>query len=89
MPCTLDLRLEFTFDSGAEDTAMTFANEGGLDRLLRVIAGLLLAYWAWQIGFGTMGVIVGVIAALVLVTGAVGFCPAYWLFGWSTRKAEV
>jgi hypothetical protein len=65
---------------------MAFANEGTVDRLLRLIVGLGLAYWAWQIGYGTLGIVVGAIAAIAIVTSVTGFCPAYRLFGCSTRK---
>ena len=52
-------------------------NEGQLDRIIRVIAGLAIISlvfigpktpWAW---FGLVP----------LLTGLVGFCPAYALFG--------
>jgi hypothetical protein len=59
-------------------------NEGSTDRALRVIvglAGLALVFvgprtpWAW---FGL----------LPLLTGLVGSCPLYTLFGWSTCPIE-
>ncbi|MBI5430640.1 MAG: DUF2892 domain-containing protein [Nitrosomonadales bacterium] len=55
-------------------------NEGMLDRALRVIAGLVLVTLA---ATGTIGVW-GWIGLLPLVTGAVGFCPAYAIFGMNT-----
>jgi len=55
-------------------------NVGGIDRILRIVAGLalitlaatgVLGPWAW------LGVI-------VLATGVVGICMPYTLFGFST-----
>ncbi len=55
-------------------------NVGGIDRVLRIVAGLalmllaatgVLGPWAW------LGVI-------LLATGVFGVCMAYRLFGWST-----
>ncbi|XUP18098.1 DUF2892 domain-containing protein [Variovorax sp. DAIF25] len=55
-------------------------NVGILDRLLRVCAGLLLIVLAAKglIGFW------GYIGVVPLLTGVVGNCPAYPLFGVST-----
>ena len=55
-------------------------NEHTIDRALRVIAGLVLVTLA---ATGTVGVW-GWIGVLPLTTGAVGFCPAYAIFGVST-----
>jgi hypothetical protein len=55
-------------------------NEGTIDRALRVIVGLVLVGLA---AAGTIGVW-GWIGVLPLLTGAVGFCPAYAIFGMST-----
>ena len=55
-------------------------NVGILDRLLRVCAGLLLIVLAAKglIGFW------GYIGVVPLLTGVVGNCPGYTLFGVST-----
>lgn len=55
-------------------------NEHMIDRALRVIVGLILITLA---ATGTVGVW-GWIGVLPLVTGVVGFCPAYAIFGMST-----
>ncbi len=55
-------------------------NEGTIDRSLRVIVGLALVGLA---AAGTIGAW-GWIGILPLVTGVVGFCPAYAVFGMST-----
>ena len=55
-------------------------NEGGLDRAVRVVVGLAILSlvfigpktpWAW-------------LGLVPLLTGLVGFCPAYALFGLNT-----
>lgn len=55
-------------------------NEGTLDRVLRVVVGagiLSLAFVGPQTVWGYLGII-------PLVTGLVGYCPAYALLGIST-----
>jgi hypothetical protein len=55
-------------------------NEGGIDRVVRVVAGLVLlglmamctiGWWGW------LGVV-------PLATGLIGWCPAYTLLGMNT-----
>jgi len=55
-------------------------NEHVIDRALRVIAGLVLIGLAAS---GTVGAW-GWIGVVPLLTGIVGFCPAYAIFGMST-----
>jgi len=55
-------------------------NEGKLDRVIRVILGLVLLSLT-VIGPQTMWGLVGVIP---LLTGAVGFCPLYKVLGVKT-----
>jgi len=67
-----------------------FTNESNLDRGLRAVAGLVLAIAAFAVGAGTtLGIILIVLAAILLVTAAVGFCPLYRLFGLRTNKETV
>lgn len=55
-------------------------NEGSIDRLLRVVAGVALIGLA---AFGKVGPW-GYIGVVPLLTGAVGFCPLYTLLGINT-----
>lgn len=55
-------------------------NVGGIDRILRIIAGLALIALA---ATGTVGVW-GYIGVVPLLTGIFKFCPAYAIFGLST-----
>jgi hypothetical protein len=55
-------------------------NEGHLDRVLRIIAGLAL------IGLAATGHVGlwGYVGVVPLLTGAVGFCPLYTVLGINT-----
>ena len=55
-------------------------NESGLDRVLRVLVGLLLVGLAVNGNIGAWGWI----GLLLVLTGAVGFCPAYRMLGIKT-----
>ena len=57
------------------------ANVGTIDRALRIIAGLVLIGLA---ATGTVGVW-GWIGVMPLLTGLFGLCPAYTIFGMSTK----
>jgi hypothetical protein len=56
-------------------------NVGGIDRVLRILVGLgllSLVFVGPQTPWGWIG-------AVVLLTGLIGWCPAYLPFGWSTK----
>lgn len=55
-------------------------NEGGVDRAIRIIVGLVLIALTLTGAIGAWGWI----GVLPLATGLIGFCPAYSLFGFST-----
>ena len=54
-------------------------NVGGIDKILRSAVGLALI--AWALVGGPVWAWVGVVP---LATGAIGWCPAYNLFGMNT-----
>ena len=56
-------------------------NVGGIDRILRIVAGAALI--AWAVLGGPVWAWVGVVP---LATGLVKFCPFYPLLGVSTCK---
>ena len=56
------------------------SNVGGIDRILRIGAGVVLVGLA---ATGTVGAW-GWIGVVPLLTGAIGFCPVYPLLGMST-----
>ena len=56
------------------------SNVGGIDRILRIVIGLVfvglaatgsVGWWGW-------------LGLILLATGAIGWCPPYALFGWNT-----
>ncbi len=62
-------------------------NESPLDRIIRVILGIIL------LALGLTGVAAGfwmwvayILGAILLATGIVGFCPLYTLFKLNTNK---
>jgi hypothetical protein len=62
------------------------SNVGGFDRVLRIVAGLILltfaaVYQGDERWFGLIGVV-------PLLTGLFRFCPAYRLIGVNTCRAE-
>jgi len=58
------------------------SNEASWDRLLRVVAGLVLI--ALTVG-GMIG-IWGWLGLVLIVTGAIGWCPIYAVLGLKTRS---
>jgi len=55
-------------------------NVGGMDRILRIVIGLVLIALTVT---GTIGVW-GWLGVVPLATGAIGWCPPYAIFGWNT-----
>lgn len=56
------------------------SNVGGIDRILRIVVGLVLMGLTLN---GNIGVW-GWLGVVLVATGAIGWCPPYALFGWST-----
>lgn len=55
-------------------------NEGNVDRIVRVVAGLAILSLAF-IGPKTAWAYIGIVPVL---TGLIGYCPAYSIFGINT-----
>jgi hypothetical protein len=55
-------------------------NVGGIDRILRIVVGLVL------IGLAATGTVGwwGWLGIVLLATGALGWCPPYSIFGFNT-----
>jgi hypothetical protein len=65
-------------------------NESPADRIVRLVLGVILAALALTgVVSGTLAIVVWVVAAIALVTGAVGFCPLYAIFRIGTKKASI
>ena len=57
-------------------------NVGSIDRVLRIVVGLAITALAF-VGPENRWFLLGLIP---LATGVVGWCPPYWLLGFSTSK---
>ena len=63
-------------------------NESNIDRVIRVIFGIvLLMLGFFSVVTGTLGLVFKILGALALVTGLIGFCPVYALLKIGTKKA--
>ena len=60
------------------------SNVGGIDRVLRIVIGLVLIGLA---ATGTVG-LWGYVGIVPLATGAIGWCPPYAIFGWNTCSVK-
>ncbi len=60
------------------------SNVGGIDRVLRIVVGLVLIGLTLA---GTLGVW-GWLGLVPLATGAIGWCPPYAIFGWNTCSTK-
>lgn len=58
-------------------------NEGKTERTIRIIAGVAIIGlgWMYQSWWGLIGLV-------LLITGMVGFCPIYAIFGLSTCEKK-
>jgi Inner membrane protein YgaP-like, transmembrane domain len=60
-------------------------NESNLDRMIRVAVAVVAVVGALAVGASSvLGVVLAIVAAILVVTAAVGFCPLYRLLGIST-----
>lgn len=66
-----------------------FKNMGLYDRIARAFAGVIIGvlYFAGLIP-GTLALILAGVGLIMLATSAVGFCPAYLAFKFSTKPKE-
>lgn len=60
------------------------ANVGGIDRIMRIVVGLVLMGLAYQGAIGAWGWI-GIVP---LATGIFSFCPVYGILGIKTCKTD-
>lgn len=64
-------------------------NVGGVERAIRIVVGVMLLALALFGGMPTAAAwVLGIIGAVATVTGAIGFCPAWKLFGIDTCGAK-
>ncbi len=63
-------------------------NESALDRVIRLVIGIGLGILVFTSLTGVWQIIAAVVAAVMLLTAAVGFCPLYALFRISTKSGK-
>ncbi len=63
-------------------------NEGTIDRIIRVVVGLILIGIGWLgLANNTLGISLETLGVILVITGATGICMIYKLFGnFSTKK---
>lgn len=63
-------------------------NMGSVDRIIRVLFAVVVAllYFTDQIT-GTLAIVLGVLAVILLATSVVSFCPIYAALKLSTKKS--
>ena len=61
-------------------------NMGKVDRIARAMVGLILVLIAFFIVAGVAQIILWIIGGVLLLTAAIGFCPLYYPFHFSTKK---
>lgn len=63
-------------------------NLGNLERAIRIAIGIVLVWIGYTLAVPAWGAMaVYVVGAIALLTGAIGFCPAWKLFGINTSQA--
>ncbi|MFA6472751.1 MAG: DUF2892 domain-containing protein [Candidatus Latescibacterota bacterium] len=64
-------------------------NMGTTDRVIRIVLALaVIILYLMGLISGTVAIILGIIAAVFLLTSLIGFCPLYKPFNISTKKKE-
>lgn len=61
-------------------------NESVVDRVIRFVLGAVLIYaWYAALLTGVLATVALVIGIILVLTGIIGWCPLYSLFGMRTR----
>lgn len=64
-------------------------NEGTIDRIVRIAAGILLLALGWgEVVTGTLGTVFKILGFVPLATGLVGWCPLYSALKLNTRGKQ-
>jgi len=64
-------------------------NEGKLDRIIRLIIGVVSLYLGLFVLSGAIKIIVLIIGTAMLITGSIGFCGLYTLLGINTCPVDL
>lgn len=64
-------------------------NVGGIERMSRILAGLaLLSISFFHVVSGGFAILAYVVGGVAFITGVIGFCPAWLMFGINTCGAR-
>ena len=64
-------------------------NMGTADKIVRILVAVVIAVlYFMEIISGTLAIVLGVLAAIFVLTSLVSFCPLYMPFGIKTCKTE-
>ncbi len=65
-------------------------NESMVDRVIRFVLGAVLVYvWYAMVVTGMLATVALVIGIVLMLTGIIGWCPLYSLFGIKTRQSSM
>jgi len=64
-------------------------NLGSADRVIRIVlaAGLGYLYFSHTVT-GTLGIVLGIVAVVLLLTSFISFCPLYAMLGCKTSNSK-
>lgn len=64
-------------------------NMGSVDRIIRVILAVIMAYlYFTNVITGTLGLVLIILAGVFVLTSFISFCPLYAPFGIKTCKTQ-
>ncbi|WP_298317433.1 DUF2892 domain-containing protein [uncultured Aquimarina sp.] len=64
-------------------------NLGKIDSVIRIIIGIILAYLFYNNYIsGTLGIVLLSLSGVLVITGFIGWCPLYRLFGLRTCQVK-
>jgi len=64
-------------------------NVGTIDKVIRILLAVVVAVlYFTNVISGTVALILLALAAILIVTSFISFCPIYWTVGLSSRKKE-
>jgi hypothetical protein len=61
-------------------------NESSLDRIIRAVLAVVFFILGYSVFTGVLSIVAYVLAIVMLITAATGFCLLYKLFGINTDK---
>lgn len=64
-------------------------NMGGIDKIIRVIIALFIGILIMaDVVSGTLAIVLGIVAVILVLTSLIGFCGLYAVFGIKTCKRK-